>query len=243
MGITRPGAKIKNKTTILFAKNGVGFTIIELLVVISIMAVMLLLFTVNLPGQRVDRNLNIAQNELVTNLRKAQSYTLSARQLPNGQYGEFFLLKFDGATAQSRQVYTLQAIYNASATPTPPGLVSVESYTLPPGVQVSSTPVTITMEDSTVPHVQAAGCSLLGFSAPFAQVYFNAGCVSNNFQSGDDYANILNYVVNTSGYNTTTDSYAVITLADSSGLNIRQVMVRGVSGIICPTKDGVSCSN
>ncbi len=209
--------------------------------VISILGIMSIMVTVNLPGLRVDRNLNIAQNELVTNLRRAQSYTLSSHVVPGGQSPQFFILKFDAGSQQSRQKYTLQAMYNVTSSPV---LVDVENYIMPPGIQVSSTPIRIYAPAGITPSVQAPACGLLAFGSPFAKVYLNAGCNISNFQPlVDDYANIINYVTNVNNYHTTTDSYAVITLTDAGGTKFRQVMVRGVSGVICPTKDGATCSN
>lgn len=229
-----------------------GFTLIELLVVISIMAIMVSLFTINLKGSGIDRGLTIAQNELVTNLRKAQSYTLSSREAAPGRSGQFFILKFDASTPTK---YVLQAMYGISATPTPPTLVdSMESYQLPAGVQLALIPLTIYRPPNIFPASTPVSCGLIAFKGPYAKVYLNGNLDGNchsttpHFVSNyDDYENILEFVANTSNYSTTVDSSAVIKLTDSSGTKARYVMVRGASGLICPAQspDNVnwSCSN
>ncbi|MDE2312088.1 MAG: prepilin-type N-terminal cleavage/methylation domain-containing protein [Patescibacteria group bacterium] len=219
-------------------KQSDGFTLIELIVALSILGILVGLVTVNFGGLRIDRNLTIAQNELVTNLRKVQAYTLSSRVVGADQPGQFYILKFDSANPTH---YVLQTMYNITATPTPPTLVpSAETYVLPPGVQVSSTPVTIYR--SKLPTTQTTACSLVAFKTPFAKVYLNSGCNFVNFNSGDDYQGLINYVTNVDNIDASTDSTAIINLTDNTGKYSRQVMVRGATGIICPTTDGVNCS-
>lgn len=218
------------------------------------MAVLLSLVIVNFGGFRIDRNMSIAQNELITNLKKAQSYTLSSRLVANNQPGQFFILQFDG---QNPTQYKLQALYNITATPTPPSLVDVETFKLPIGVRLATpAPVkiyrTVTPLVQPDPSVSAVTCSLIAFKAPFARTFFNGyvtdvylpdtGCSYRNLNN-DDYQKLLNYVVNVDGNRTSTDSYAVIQLTDTTGTKIKKVLVRGVTGVICPTQDGVTCSS
>ena len=88
-----------------------GFTLIELMVVVSIMAILATAVIINIAGQRNNRNIIIAENELVNNIRTAQSYTLSSRVLPSGQSAQYYVLKFDFSEPSQ---YILQAIYNVS---------------------------------------------------------------------------------------------------------------------------------
>lgn len=224
-----------------YSKGSEGFTLIELMIAVSILAILATLVTANLGGLRIDRNLKIAQNELVTNLRKAQSYTLSSRLVAGNQSGQFFILKFD---AQNKTQYKLQAIYNIFATPTLPTLVdTIETFQLPPGVVLAASPSPVTIYRGPL-STQSNACGLVAFKAPFAKVYLNSGCNFNNFaSSNDDYGSLLSYVANIESSHTSADSYAAIVLTDSSGTNRRQVLIRGVTGVICPTLDGQSCSN
>jgi prepilin-type N-terminal cleavage/methylation domain-containing protein len=223
----------------MFLKSGTGFTLIELLVAVSILAILAGLVMVNFAGLRTDRNLNIAQNELVTNLRNAQSYTLSSKLVSGNQSGQFFILKFDAAKPGQ---YGLQAVYNIFATPTLPTLVdNIETYRLPAGIQVAAAPLTIYRSPYTV---QTPACGLVAFKAPFARVYLNSGCNFNNFNgSGDDYNSLLQYVVNTENSHTSADSYAVIQVTDTKSNKSRYVLVRGVTGVICPAAYDVPTSS
>ncbi len=56
-----------------------GFTLIELMVVIAILGVMATLVVVNFNRLRAQRSVILAENEMVTQIRKVQSYALSGR--------------------------------------------------------------------------------------------------------------------------------------------------------------------
>lgn len=76
-----------------------GFTLLELLAVIAIMGILASVFMVNFNAQRVPRDLNIARNETITNIRKVQSYTLSSRDT-FGMANKFYVITFmDGASS------------------------------------------------------------------------------------------------------------------------------------------------
>src|SRR5438105_10754499 len=109
----------------LISKRQSGFTLIELLVVIFIMGLLAGLLTLNLAGQRVARNIQIAQNQLVSNIRKIQGYTLSSRNVSQNQPAEYYVMKFDLANPYQ---YTIQAIYNVGSSPT---LANVEVIKFP----------------------------------------------------------------------------------------------------------------
>jgi hypothetical protein len=120
----------------------------------------------------------------------------------------------------------------------------LETYQLPSGIQVSSTPVTIYRSPYST---QAASCGLVAFKAPFARIYLNSGCIFNNF-ADDDYNSLLQFAVNTENSHTSIDSYAVIQIIDSNSQKSRWVMVRGVTGVVCPAVYDVptglfKCSN
>jgi hypothetical protein len=135
----------------------------------------------------------------------------------------------------------LQAMYNIFATPTPPTLVELETINLPQGIQMDA-PQPVRVVRNFFPTNQIYSCALLAFKTPFARTYMNTGCNSSSFDSNDDYQKIINYATNSSGYPTSTDSYMVITLRNPEGTKNRKVLIRGVTGVICPTLDGVTCS-
>src|ERR1039458_864437 len=119
-----------------------GFTLIELMVVIAIMAILASVLVLNLAGQRSKRDVQISENELVSNIRQIQSSTLSARTLPSGQSVQFYILKFDLSKPGQ---YKIQAAYNVSSNPL---FADVQTITLPPDVVIAATssgsyPITI----------------------------------------------------------------------------------------------------
>ncbi len=87
----------KIKTKELYSR---GFTLIEIIVVICIVAVMGSVVMYNLSAKRNDQTVNSAEDEVVALLNEARSSTLSAEQ--NLQYGVHFqtnqAILFQGAT-------------------------------------------------------------------------------------------------------------------------------------------------
>ena len=176
-----------------------GFTLIELMVVLAIMAFLATAIVLDIAGQRNNRNIAIAENELLTNIRTAQSYTLSSRLLPSGQSAQYYILKFDYSKPTQ---YILQAVYNVGSSPQ---LQNIETFTFPSGIQLSSSsPITITGGVANQTISSPSGCGLVIFSAPFGKTFFNNGCTPNNpsspytIASTDDYQKPINYVTNVS---------------------------------------------
>jgi prepilin-type N-terminal cleavage/methylation domain-containing protein len=240
--------KVKNKIPNVVIQK--GFTLIELLVVISIMAILSTIMVINLTGQRSKRDMAIAENQLVSNLRQAQSSTLSARDLSPGQSVGYYLLKFDLSKPGQ---YIIEAIYNASSAPQ---LQDVQTITLPAGILIASTslatyPITIarpSMVGDINNGVQnISGCALIAFAAPYGKVLLNNSCnivnppaVDTNPNDNDDYGKIVDFVSNTScsssnnpvGCNVSTDSAFSITLTDTSHTVSKTVTVNGITGTV-----------
>jgi len=213
-----------------------GFTIIELLVVIFIMAMLAGLFLVNLAGQRVSRNIQIAQNQLVSNIRKIQSYTLSSRNVSLNQPAEYYLMKFD---LNKPFQYTIQAIYKAGTTPM---LRDVEVVKFPTGIRLATvTPVQI-LRMAPLSQQNPAynnGCALLAFATPFARIIFNNGCgitsppvVDINPGTIDDYGRVVNFSINSETYSASTDSVMTITLSDVDNTLTKVIKINGITGLI-----------
>lgn len=223
-----------------------GFTLIEMLVVLAIMAILASVLVLNLAGQRGKRDVQIAENELVSNIRQIQSNTLSARTLPSGQSAQYYFLKFD---LQKPGQYTIQAAYNVSSNPR---LVDIQTVMLPPDVLIAtitpgSYPVVIDRSatlDTVNPsgpnqYLQTPNCSLLAFAAPFAKVLMNGGCaIANtpNIASGDDYYYIINFETNLPCPNVScsvsTDSNMSITITNTSRSFSKTVTVYGITGAV-----------
>lgn len=219
-------------------KNLAGFTLIELIVVVSLMTVIFGLLSIDLNSQRSIRSLRIAENELVSNIRKVQSYTLSSRILPNGEAAQYYILKFDLSNPSQ---YKIQAIYNVDSSPQ--YLLDVETISLPQNIKFNSGFVTINR--SNAPTTQNPNCSLLIFSAPFGKILTNDGCVgpasANAYaiQSSDDYKKIFDFVNNTdcgpgapSVCSVSSDAKFNIRLSNESGSLQKNITVNAVTNTI-----------
>lgn len=221
-----------------------GFTLIELLVVVSIMVILSTAMVINLNRQRSLRDLKIAQNQLVSNIRKIESYTLSSRALPNGQNAQYYLMKFDLSKPNQ---YVIQALYNVSSSPQ--YLVDIETVNLPLNINIAaSNPVVITRSKNPLTQTPSS-CALVAFATPFAKTYLNDGCamggtvgnptlVGSN-PSTDDYKKIINFVKNNDCVSNTpptctvsVDSKMTITLTSKDGTLSRTVTINGINGAI-----------
>ncbi len=226
-----------------------GFTITELMVVVAIMGLLAGAMVLNLNGQRASRDLKIAQSQLVTNIRKIQSYTLSSRITPTGQAVQYYVMKFD--PAQPNQ-YSVQAMYNISSSPQ--YLTHIETIYLPLNIRLAaSQPIVVLRQNDPLTQVPA-GCALAVFSVPFARTFFNDGCSPGSLasdpyglQPGDDYKKIVDFVSNVGcsvdpvACTASVDSKMTITLTDSIGNLTRKVLINGITGSVCPTEDGIVC--
>lgn len=235
-----------------------GFTLMELMVVLVIMVMLATAMVINLAGQKAARNVKIAQNELVGNIRLAQSYTLSARTLSGGQSVQFYVLKFDLSKPTQ---YTLEAIYNVSSAPM---LVDIQTINLPPNIQIATiTPDTypITIDRSAAgdaanqypppnQYLQTPTCAFLAYAAPFGKVIFDKGCnplnpasmpyVIPSSDDSNDYEKIINFQnnvpCNSSGNplscSASTDSIMTITLSDTGKTVFKTVTINGITGSV-----------
>lgn len=208
-----------------------GFTLTEILVVLSIMGVLLGVFLVNFAGLRGARNLKIAQNELVSNIRKMQSYALSSRVLSNGQPAQFFLLKLD---TTNKRTYTLQAIYNVNVQPQL--AAEVEKFQLPEGIVISGfaldrPPLAGGSDFYDIPPAPMANCVLLSSKLPFGKSLVSNGCDFSNFSS-DAYAKLKDFVTNNPSSTVSDNSVLVIRLSTITGNLTKTVTVNGVSGTV-----------
>lgn len=136
-----------------------GFTVVELLVVFIIMVLLSSLVVINWNSQKPTRSLVIAQNELITNIRKVQSYAVSSRNISSGVSAKYYLMKFVSGSNN----YTVEAIdANGQMVSSP-----IEQVNLP-------TPLTF----SKVGLVNASGsttdyyCAYAIFSVVYGKTYF-----------------------------------------------------------------------
>jgi prepilin-type N-terminal cleavage/methylation domain-containing protein len=239
-----------------------GFTLVELMSVVVIMVILVTAVVINLASQRESRDIIIAENLLVSNIRMAQSYTLSARTLPNGQSPQYYALKFDMTRPTQ---YTIEAIFNVNSSPQ---MMDIQTVQLPNNIRFAavnfpvfpiiidrsaandgyptSTTATLT-NDGFLQPVGANGCALIAFAAPFGKTIFNGGCSPTSpgsfpytLQPTDDYQKIVNFRNNTGcDLNTnppsctaSTDSQMTITLTNASNTLSKRIKVNAVSGIV-----------
>lgn len=120
--------------------NNLGFTLIELLVVISIMVILTTVFLVNFGSVGKVRSVNIAKNNVVSDLRRMQTAALSSKDITpgvlSGDYGATFNMSTPG-------YYQLVADDNSGARQTPLG-----TYYIPNNATLSS--IRVTKSDGTV---------------------------------------------------------------------------------------------
>lgn len=202
-----------------------GFTLVELIVVVSIMGIMATLFLLNYAGLRGPRNLRLAQNEMVTNIRKLQSYSLSSRDVNSTNAARYYIVRLvEGDTS-----YDLQAIgvnkttgnstYFDGSSVTQP---LVETIKMQQGIRISG--LSVTTKDGSV---VASKCVQVGFALPFSKIYteYNSSSTTGcNFSS--------NVTTNSSTLDNKANHRLTVTLTDSSSGQTRQVVVRGVGGLI-----------
>ena len=237
--------------------NQNGFTIIELIVVVAIMVILATVMVINISGQRANRDIKIAQNQLVSNIRKIQGYTLSSRTEAGGLAVQFYIMKFDMSKPDQ---YTIQAVYNAFSSPQ--YLKDIETVKLPinirlAGVNTSVTPAVypVNISRTNTPLAQnftttGMACAFVAFSAPFGKVFLNDGCSPTTLSSNpyslaatDDYSKILPaiFVANTNcsgtygipfGCTASLNSNMTITLTNQDATISKTVSINGITGAI-----------
>lgn len=134
-----------------------GFTITELLVVISIMGVISTLVIAGFNQTRGRRDLRIAQNELITNIRKVQSYMLSSRDLPNGEKALFYVMRFEEGT----NTYTIGGVSEDEFFP------DLETVSFPNLIELNR--MRIIGQATT-----SVNCAHIIFSAPYGKMYIDS---------------------------------------------------------------------
>ena len=184
-----------------------GFTLIELMTVIGIMIAISLMVVISFNRQRVNRNVVIAQNEMVTNIRKVQSYVLSSRNIPGAGAAKFYVMTFTG----NSRTYTVHAVDANDVYTSQP----LETITLPDDIFISEL-----MSNGS--GQQKLDCMQVAFAAPFGQMYidFSEDCTSS----------IVNRLKDPVQLEAQANKTASISLTNSRGELTKLVSLHGLSG-------------
>jgi len=125
-GRSRTASRFKNA----FSKNGAGFTLVEVMVVVALMGIMAALSIVSLGSGRIERELEANAREFVAVVREAQNYALTGKQV-EGNTACSFSVDWTAASSTYSVGYTPSG--NCGASPT-----SIASYALKNGVEFSN---------------------------------------------------------------------------------------------------------
>lgn len=184
-------------------KKNNGFTIIEVLVVVSIMGILLSVVIANFGGSREKNNVTYAKNNLVSTLHKIQSFSLSSRDISPGCPANSYQVVFN--TTTDNLTYKVEGTGNSTCS-TP---VTQEIVRLPAGVHISN--ISVTRADNTV---TLAPSSTVYFMVPYGKVamIYSGGQASTPTK---EYNDIM-----------------TITLSTASGSLSTNVYINGITGNI-----------
>lgn len=140
-----------------------GFTVIELLAVLSIMAMIATVLILDFSSQRATRNIVLAENETITNIRKVQNYMLSARDISPGVPAKFYVLTLEsGASTYRIDAIDSDYVYHEGLE-----LVTLPNTIAFSGMSISSGTDTAKPKNYT--------CLQIVFSAPIGAMYVHGG--------------------------------------------------------------------
>ncbi|MBP9686658.1 MAG: prepilin-type N-terminal cleavage/methylation domain-containing protein [Candidatus Doudnabacteria bacterium] len=146
-----------------------GFTLVELLVTLAILATFYGLILANYATWRGPQYVKVSANELSTNLSKLRSFALSARNL-NGSPAKIYVLRLNVATPTQ---YIQQGLEAA-----PSGDVfrdAIETIKLPGGAVIQNLRLTPKGGGA----VTSPTCVQVAFTLPFGRTYINPSCDFN----------------------------------------------------------------
>ena len=155
-----------------------GFTVVELLVVFLILVTLMSVGIINWNRQTPNRSLKIAQNEMITNLRKVQSYAISSRNITDGLPASYYILQLN----RNESAYQLSALG--------PG----GEYTLVKSLENLNLPSALVISDLFLYNpgdivVASHECVQIIISVIYGEMYFrtpvqSSDCLSSNWIEG-----------------------------------------------------------
>lgn len=150
------------------AEHSKGFTLVELLVTLTILAVFYGLIITNFSYWRGPQYVKVSGNELATTINRIHSSALSARSVANNP-AKYYIIKLTSGVAEKS--YVLQAVSAGSSGDmfTDP----LETMQIPGGAYIQSLRVA---DKSAPPTITTPSCVQIVFSLPFGRTYIDGGC-------------------------------------------------------------------
>lgn len=145
-----------------------GFTLIELLVTLAILAVFYGLVVANFAVWRGPQFVRVSANELATNVSKARSYALSARNV-DGNPAKMYVVQFSTTAPNNYKLQALESTALGDVYKDP-----LETIVLPGAVYVQD--IVLKNSSGTITHPT---CLQLAFSLPYGSAYMNPACDFN----------------------------------------------------------------
>jgi len=201
-----------------------GFTIIEMIVTIAILATMLSLGLANVEGRNQARNLALSEENFVSDLHKLQGFSIEAKDNPNGNKA----VAWDISLSPSILAYTLSVESGNILIPTKNSgnaqtAVSTEQFS--PGTIInantsnpSSSGIVITDSSSGVSIQYCASALTISFSVPYGRILQTYTATPCSGGASQTYYNMP--------YDKTN-----ITLIDKNG-DLSQIVIDGIAGNI-----------
>jgi prepilin-type N-terminal cleavage/methylation domain-containing protein len=147
--------------------NQSAFSLIELLVAIAILVTLTSVFVANFQAQRNNLSVSGVANQLVSDLHKLQSFSLSSKDIIQGSPASSYSITFNNNTTSYNTVG-----YNNAIPPVPSNLSTIN---FPPNVKIAALQVTKTDSSNVAPAAVA-----VTFKIPYGRVLTNyAGSITN----------------------------------------------------------------
>ncbi len=198
-----------------------GFTIIELMVVISIMAMLMTVIVISYANQRKTRSTVLAQNETITNIKKVQSYILSSRNISENTPAKYYIIKL----RSGQPTYEIQAIDNKFVLHQNVETVSLPSDTMLHHLEfITSDGKSDGGEYQVSWRATKLECVDVIFAAPFGKMYINNNPKCN--------ASLTDLVKNPAAMYAIDDLTLRITVGTIDGSKTKTIDLHGITGRI-----------
>lgn len=162
-------------------KRQSGFTLVELMVSVSIMVLLLSVFTANFNGLSRSRNLKLAENNFVSDLHEMQSLSIASKNASVGHPASSYQALLSTASQASSAQYSLASSDNSQ----PSISYSISSVNLPGNIYIKN--LNVLKPDGT--NIPVTGLTLY-FTVPYGRVLMTYSGSSSEIKEADDIATI-----------------------------------------------------